>query len=243
MFNMFFEGGGMGGPFGGLGGAFGGGLGGGGGGMRSSGGFGPEMMMGGLGGLGGGGGGGDPFGGFGDFGGRSAKRQQVEKAYDQIPNGTPVTLKNLSARADKNGEYGSVVSYDSAKKRYNVKVEDSGEVLSLKPENLQQHNKITVANLSSSNAELNGQQGTIVAFDESSGRYLVYLTSKQKTISLQSKNIILPKGAVAYTLGLNAVQHNGKWGTVEGYDTAAGRITLRVSKEESIRVKLENLRV
>ena len=115
--------------------------------------------------------------------------------------------------------------------------------MSLKPENLQQHPTVEVVNVSASNSELNGQKGTVVAFDDNTGRYLTYLTLLRKTVSLKPANIVPPKGCIVVTYGLSAVQHNGKRGRVGGFDKTGGRLLVRTSKEESLKVKLENVRI
>jgi len=169
--------------------------------------------------------------------------RQPSKTYDQIAPGSAVTFFNLKSQADRNGDRGTIASYSASKNRYIVRLEDSNDTLSVSPANLQQHPHVTVAGLSAGNAALNGAQGQIVTFDERCGRYLTYLSRQRKTISLRPSNVVLANGTVAVTHSLNAAGKNGIWGTVEGYDESKGRLQLRVSQEEVLKVKLENVKV
>jgi hypothetical protein len=156
-----------------------------------------------------------------------------------IRPGTRVTLRGLRSQAARNGEAGSVSSYDAGKMRYSVAL-SSGETLSLSPLNLRQQPAVTLRNLESAGA-LNGSAGSVVSFDEEKGRYNVHLPAQRRTIALRPGNVLLARGTVARTAGLVREGHNGRWGTVGRYDDAAGRVELRMSAQSTIKVKLENL--
>ncbi|GMI38724.1 hypothetical protein TeGR_g861 [Tetraparma gracilis] len=208
--------------------------------MSMGGGGSPFMSMGG-GGMGGSpfmsmGGGGSPFSAMGgmNMGGSAGRVKQ----YGVIQPGTWATLSGLRS-ADMNGSRGTVASHDAGKGRYNVKLENSATTVSVSPDNLRQHPQVTVVGLSK--ADMNGLKGTVSSFDDSKGRYLVHLSREHKTVALKPENVVLATGTVARTAGLKSAAHNGKWGTIESFDKAAGRVELRVSAGDVIRVKLENV--
>jgi len=232
---------------------FGGMMGGGGPGMRMSGG-GPGIRMGGspFGGadlfssLGGGmhpgmGGGMHPQMG-GSYGGGMPRRQKV-RHYDAIPDGTVVSLKGLVNRSDRNGDRGQIVEYDPSSGRYTVLIEDSEEMLKVKPSNLLQHTHVRLHNIASQPA-LNGKEGSIVAWDDHKQRYNIYVMEMSKMVSLKPANVVLSPGTVGMIVGLQAKpQLNGKYGTVKEWIRESNRYDVQLSADHIIRVKVENLRV
>jgi len=228
-------------PFGGM---MGGGMGGPGISFRT-GGMGPSMG-GGMGGMGGGGM--DPFsmmfGGMGGMGGMGGGMRQPTQAprYNSIPRGTIVSLKGLVNKPEANGERGQIQSFDPTSGRYVVQLEDTSESLKVKPNNILQHVHVKIDGIASQ-PELNGKTGTIIAWNESSQRYSIYVMALKKAVSLKASNVILEKGTVAQVVGLSRPDLNGKWGTIKDFIPSSGRYDLQLSEAQIIRVKLENLRV
>lgn len=188
--------------------------------------------------------GGVPMGGMGS-GGPSMMRQSATRAkrYDAIPNGTMVSFKGLVNRPDRNGDRGEIQDYDPASGRYVVLVEDTDEVLRVKPSNLLQHVHVTVIGVESQR-ELNHSQGTILAWNETKQRYNIYLSNLSRVVSLKPQNVLLKNGTVGMIVGLVAKPYlNGKYGTVKSYVKESNRYEVQISADQVLRIKVENIRV
>lgn len=188
---------------------------------------------------------GGPMGGsFG--GGMPAGFQQQRprvKRYDAIPNGTVVSLKGLLSHADRNGDRGEITDYDPSSGRYTVQLEDSDEMLRVKAANLLQHIHVNLQGIESQPA-LNGQKGTIIAFDDHKERYNIYVMNLSKVVSLKPTNVILENGTVAKITGLAAKPElNGKYGTIKAWIRETNRYDIQLSESQVIRIKVDNVRV
>ena len=229
MFSMFFGGGGMGGddPFESM---FGGsGFGGMPGGIRIQ--------------MGGGPGGPQVFSSFG--GGPSRRRAPPPpKRYDVLQPGAKVVLKDLVSKPELNNEMASVQSYDDSKGRYNVKLDDDGDVLSLKPQNLQQILRgVRLTDIKSS-PELDGKSGNLLGARRSATgdeRYVVALSSVRQTVAVKSENLILPAGALVRVVGTSRAELNGRQGTVQSWDGGAGRYVVQTSASDQLKLRLANV--
>lgn len=201
------------------------------------------------------GGGGMPGGRFGGgmpgaaFGGMPGgmggfpQQRRAPKRYDAIPNGTVVSLKGLVSKPERNGDRGEIVDYDVASGRYVVLLEDSDEHLRVKPTNLLQHAHGTVQNIQSQ-PDLNGCRGTIIAWLEGKERYSVYVMDRSKIVSVKPNNIVLENGTVGMIVNLRAKPElNGKYGTIQGWNRTSHRYDLKVAANQTISVKVENIRV
>jgi hypothetical protein len=211
-------------------------------GARGSGGMDPMQMMFGGGMPGASFGGGMPPGNIGGMPG-SFRQSAGPKRYDAIPNGTVVSLKNLVAKPERNGDRGEIQGYDPSTGRYVVAVEDSDEALRVKPNNLLQHIHVKVHGIQAQ-PELNGLQGTIIAWNDHKERYSVYVMDKSKVVNLKPTNIILENGTVGMIVGLaSKPELNGKYGTVKSWNRDSHRYDMQLSADSIIRVKVENIRV
>jgi hypothetical protein len=200
----------------------------------------PGGMMGGMGGGGMPGMGGSMGGMPGGMGGR---RRQSVKRYDAIPPGTIVSLKGLQSRPERNGDRGEVAEYDEQAGRYLVFIEDSDEYLRVKPSNLLQHVHVRLHGIESQ-ASLNGQRGTIVAWSEAKGRYNIHVMQIGKIISLKPSNVILENGTVGMITGLQSKPElNGRYGTIKDFNQSTGRYDVQLSADQILRLKLENVHV
>ena len=203
--------------------------------------FGSMFGMGGMGGM--------PVGGMGGMGGMGGHpgfqrvSSQRQKRYDAIPPGTVVSLKGLISRPDRNGDRGEVQQFDPNSGRYIIVLEDTDETMSVKPSNLLQHVHVKIHGLES-RPDLNGQRGTILAWDEGKHRYNVYVMSESRVMSLKPANIILEEGTVAQISGLMAKPElNGKWGTIKSWSRDTGRYDVQLTADKIVRLKNENMRV
>ena len=199
----------------------------------------PGGMGGSMGGMPGGMGG--MPGGFpgGSFGGSA--RRPPEKRYDAIQTGTIVSLKGLISKPERNGDRGEVVDYDPQSGRYTIAFEDSDEQLRVKPSNLLQHIHVYLHGIESQ-PELNGLKGTVIAWNDSKGRYNIYIMDKSKVISLKPGNVILENGSVGHIFGLKSKPElNGKSGTIKSFNRDSGRYDVQLSRDQILRLKLENI--
>merc|ERR1711959_629211 len=196
-------------------------------------------------------GGGMGIGGMGGMGGMGRKQSfgrnnytnNQPKRYDAIPEGTVVSLKGLVGRPERNGDRGKIVQYDPSSDRYVVYLEDSDETMKVKPSNLLQHARATIRGLEG-RAELNGQTATILAWDDSKGRYNAYVPSISRAVSLKPSNIVLNDGTVGQIVGLQSKPElNGQWGTITNFNTSSGRYDVQLSHDKILRLKLENIRL
>lgn len=209
-------------------------------------GFGGSMGGGGMpAGFGGSMGGGGMPAGFGGMpgGAAAAGRGGGMKLYDAIPSGTVISLKELRAAPERNGDRGVIKQYVPSKGRYVVALEDSDETMSVKPQNLLQHVHVRLHDIVSQQ-ELNGKTGTVIAWNPSSQRYNIYVTVMKKVVSLKPSNVVLDNGTVAQLVGLNSKPElNGKWGTIKNWIRESNKYDVQLSRDKIIRVKVETMRV
>ena len=194
---------------------------------------GPGMSMGGMGGMPGG------MGGMGS----SFSSAASPPGYDEIPNGTVVSLKGLVSKPERNGDRGVIRQYSKQKGRYVVELEDSNETMSVKPSNLLQHVKVKIHDIKGQ-PELNGKTGTILTWIQGKERYNIFVSSLRKTVSLKPGNVVLDNGTVGQITGLQSKPElNGKYGTVKEWIRESNKYDVQLSASQVIRIKVENLRV
>ena len=175
------------------------------------------------------------------FGGMPTRPQP--KRYDAIPNGTIVSLVGLINKPERNGDRGEVTEYDPTARRYTVAIEDSDEVLRVKPDNLLQHVHVTVQGLQSK-PELNSKRGTVIRYDEHTNRYNVFVMDTGKTVSLKPENVILDNGTVARIVGLQGKPElNGRYGTIKTWTSESNRYDVQLSADQIVRIKTEAIRL
>jgi hypothetical protein len=163
----------------------------------------------------------------------------------EVPNtfapGTIVLLRGLKSAAEWNGTYGQVMAYDASKERYTVHLDEEGQTLALKPDNLQQVVKGVELAEVQSQPQLNGKKGTLFDYDGARHRGHVRLGHGQNA-SFQMGSIILPPGTVVRIVGLEkSPQHNGKWATIREVSKADGRYTVSLSESELLRPRFANV--
>jgi len=194
-------------------------------------------------------GGGMP-GGFGmsqsmhdPYGNRYAHQARPQPRFDAIPNGTVVSLKGLVNASDRNGDRGVIEGYEPINQRYTVRLEDTEELLKVKPSNLLQHVHCTIHGIESQ-PQLNGKKGTILAWNDQKQRYNVYVMDTGRVTSLKPNNVVLEPGTVGMIVGLNAKPElNGKYGTIKNWVQDSNRYDVQLSHSQIIRVRVENIRV
>ena len=183
---------------------------------------------------------------FSSFGGGPSRRRAPPppKRYDVLQPGAKVVLKDLVSKPELNNEMASVQSYDDSKGRYNVKLDDDGDVLSLKPQNLQQILRgVRLTDIKSS-PELDGKSGNLLGARRSATgdeRYVVALSSVRQTVAVKSENLILPAGALVRVVGTSRAELNGRQGTVQSWDGGAGRYVVQTSASDQLKLRLCNV--
>jgi hypothetical protein len=169
-----------------------------------------------------------------------------EGGYDTIPNGTKVSLKGLTSQPDRNGFRGEILDYDTSSGRYTVSVEASEEMIRVKPDNIFQLAHVNLVG-TESQPTLNGERGTIVAWDALKDRYIVYVTTLSKIVSLKPTNVILENGTVAKITGLHTrPELNDRFGTIKAWirdSNRYDRYDVQLSDSQVVRIKVENVRV
>ena len=183
---------------------------------------------------------------FSSFGGGPSRRRAPPppKRYDVLQPNTKVVLKDLVSKPELNNEMASVQSFDDSKGRYNVKLDDDGDVLSLKPQNLQQILRgVRLTDIKSS-PELDGKSGNLLGARRSATgdeRYVVALSSVRQTVAVKSENLILPAGALVRVVGTSRAELNGRQGTVQSWDGGAGRYVVQTSASDQLKLRLCNV--
>lgn len=170
-------------------------------------------------------------------------RRRVEpKRYDTLRRGSHVILRGLVGAADKNDEICRVETYDMAKGRYLVRMDDTGETLSVKPDNVcQLLQNVRLVDLS--NETLNGKSGTLIGERRApERRFVIHVTATKQTVAVHGENLLWPKNALVVIVGVvSKPALNGKVGTVVDWDSAAKRYTVQVDKDTHLRLKRENV--
>lgn len=205
---------------------------------RSSGGAGPGGlfdMMGGMPGM---------HGMAGKGGGKGGRHSAQPTPPHAMPNGTVVTVRDLTKAQEHNGKTGKIKGWDADKGRYEVELEGEA-ALSLRPANLTQQCRVSIVGIESQ-PELNGKSGRILNFQQApQGRYMVKLEAKmpngRDTVGLQPANVMLEKGTRVVTQGLSNEQFNGQMAQIVDIDLAAMRYTVHCQSGKSIKIRFDNV--
>ena len=155
---------------------------------------------------------------------------------------TPPRARELTQvnAAERNGDTARVESFLADKERYLVRADEDGEVLSLKPGNLQQLVRgVTLAGIEGEPG-LNGKSGTLLKHDPAKDRYLVRLAALPRTVAVRPENVVLPAGTCVTIKGVVArPELNGRRGTVaQAFDAAAGRYVVAAGAAGGEQLKL-----
>jgi len=191
---------------------------------------------------------GDFFGMPGGFFGKgatglgSASNRATVPEY-ALPIGTSVIIHGLSTAPEHNGKMGRVRGFDPAKSRYEVGLGEES-CLSLKARNLTQQCKVVLRGIESKPA-LNGQQGTILGYDDDTCRYRVMLEGSaadgKDVLGLEPGKVMLKKGTCVTLRNLSAHTFNGLMARITEVDSDALRYTVRCQTGKSIRVALDKV--
>lgn len=158
------------------------------------------------------------------------------------PAGASVVVCGLTRAPEHNGKSAEICRWDEARERYDVRLEESGEMLSLRPGCLVQLCTVEVAALKG-RPELNGLMGRIFGFDEARGRYRVFLDGLATVVALQPHNcVLLDEGVRVLLQGLSSSPElNGQMAWVKGVDRASSRYTVCSQGGRYFRVKYDNV--
>ncbi len=164
----------------------------------------------------------------------------VPHVYEMIPLGTAVSLRGLISAGNRNGDRGVITQYYPTTQRYLVELGETGETLSVKPENILQHIQVKIHSIKSQ-PDLNGCTG-LVWYTENIDRYSLYIASLEKFASIKPENVMLEKGTVARVTGLDSRQElNGKWGTIKNWIEESNKYDIQISENQLIRVNAEHV--
>ena len=167
-----------------------------------------------------------------------------KRRYGTIPNGTAVSLNGLIRQPERNGDFGEVIDYDATAKRYTVLLEDTeDEKLRVKPENLLQHVHVRLQNIESQ-PTLNGQRGTIIAWDGKKEKYNIHVMESSRVVSLKPNNMIFQEGTVVKIVNLTGKPElNQQFGTITSFISESCRYDVQLSEQQVVRIKVNNVRV
>merc|ERR1740121_3100568 len=171
------------------------------------------------------------------------QRAQPAPPPHAMPVGTRVCIRGLTKAAEHNSKTGRVTGFDASKGRYEVELEDD-TTLSLKPANLTQQCTVRLRGIESQPA-LNGQQGTILSYNDEGGRYNAKLAEKmangRDVVGLNPTNLILEKGTRVVTQGLSKEEFNGLMAQIQEFDADALRYQVLTENGKALKIKLENV--
>jgi len=191
-----------------------------------------------------------PFGVVDSRRGRPPSRPPPPARYDKLARGALVVLRNLVGAADKNDEIGTVESYDDARGRYVVRLQDLDETIAARQENLTQILKgVRLVNLQAANDALNGKSGALIAERPAGSssrerRFVVHITETRQTVAVRHENLLLPKGALVRLVGIQAKPHlNDTLGTIQTYDSDAQRYGVQISPSDILKLKPANVQL
>jgi len=193
--------------------------------------------------------GGGGFGGFpGMMGKGCGKGGRRPSAPSQLPPhampiDTVVVVQSLTKAQEHNGKTGKISGWDQSKGRYEVELEGD-TTLSLRPANLCQQCSVQIVGIESQ-ADLNGQSGTILGFNEQQGRYMVRLKQRmdngRDVVGLQPCNVILKQNTRVVIQGLSNEQFNGQMANIVDIDHKAQRYTVQCANGKAIKIKFDNV--
>jgi curved DNA-binding protein CbpA len=156
--------------------------------------------------------------------------------------GTQVVVRDLAKAQEHNGKSGKIVGWDESSGRYQVEISD--QTLSLRAANLTQFCSVELVGIESQ-AELNGQTGTILNYQADQCRYMVRLQNKmaggRDVVGLQSANVILRTHTRIVVQGLSNEEFNGQMAQIKDFDREAMRYTVECQNGKTIKIKLDNV--
>jgi len=170
---------------------------------------------------------------------RRGNSRREQPAY-ALPVGTPVVIRGLVSAAQHNGKTGSVVAFDEVRLRYQVQVENSESIISVRPQNLTQQCSIEVIGLENK-PELNGATGEVFNYQAKDGRYMVLLTAPKSVLSLQRRNCLLNQGTRVVLDGLTTEKFNGEMARIVSVDRSKARYTVQCRNGEQIKVQYDKV--
>lgn len=177
---------------------------------------------------------------FGMGGPNMQRRRTSNTKFDTLEEGTAVFIYGLKRRPELNGMTAQIITKDSTSSRYVIRLQGGTNTISLKRDNLLEIvDGVELTNLQSQ-PQLNGQNGTVIGFDESTQRYAVQL-GNGATVKVRPSCILWPSDTHIKINGLkSSPQHNGKWGRVRAFDGNRYEVQL---ENTSLRLKPENISV
>jgi len=165
---------------------------------------------------------------------RQNQRVRSERC-DMLSKGALVRLAGLE-NGKLNGARGQVVDYDAVKQRYQVLLNDSGPLLSIKPSNIQQILRC-VEVVGTSRSDVNGRIAKEAYYESDTDRYMLQGIS-QGTMAFRPANVRLPASTLVTIQGMrNRKDLNGKCGKVVAADDQ--RYTVQLQTGEQIRVRVD----
>lgn len=172
-------------------------------------------------------------------GGQARRSRTSQTPPYAIPTSTQVMIKALTSSPEYNGKIARVVSFDGARCRYTVTMQNLHE-LSLRPQNLLQLCDVEITGLASK-PELNGRRGSIVGQDEQSGRYRVLIEEPCQVLALQRANVILAVGTRVVLIDLADDRFNEQMARIHEVDREGRRYLVRCQSGDDIKVKFEKV--
>lgn len=195
----------------------------------------PNGMFGGFGGP-------DMFGGMQPdmFGGaHNARQSSVPPPPYCLSKGTRVVIHGLTTASEHNGKSGTVVCWDAQRSRYQVQCE-SGEIVSLRAQNLAQRCRVEIIGIQSK-PEMNGKIAEVFSYDDEKSRYSVLVEDPAMAMGVQAGNCLLKQGTAVILHGLSDQSLNGMMAQIVAVDRPEAKYTVQCQSGRQVRVKVEKV--
>lgn len=166
-----------------------------------------------------------------------APAQPEDEKATPLEPGATVQVK-MEANPHLHGKEATVESYDEGEKRYNIKMDEGGNVMSIRPENLEEIKMLKAGDLVKvtmpANPNLDGKTAAVESYDSKEKRYSVKMDEDGQSMTIRPENVmeikLLQAGdVVKITMPSNSHLH-GKIAVVEAWDGKEKRYSVKMQE-------------
>eukprot|EP00811_Abedinium_folium_P036616 NODE_9309_length_1433_cov_3.311639.p1 GENE.NODE_9309_length_1433_cov_3.311639~~NODE_9309_length_1433_cov_3.311639.p1 ORF type:complete len:354 (+),score=119.84 NODE_9309_length_1433_cov_3.311639:1-1062(+) len=160
---------------------------------------------------------------------------ELEPVIGRIPDATAVTVRGLKSQPQHNGVCGHVIGHIPASGRLMVRLPGVDVPIGLKPQNLTQHVKATIA----------GAGGTVIDFNDEAGTFQVQFgDTGLAPNAVPADAVRLPLGTYVRIVGLTSekgMQLNDRFGRLKAFDEEQQRYVVDLGAGGKHRLKPANV--